>query len=319
MASDRSKEIDIARLTPNLGAQIGNLDLSQELTENEFSIVHQAFLENEVLVFRDQDIDARDQIAFGKLFGELSIHPFSPNLVDMPELIVLDNHKDNPPRLTDQWHSDETFREAPPMATILRSTITPKLGGDTMFASMSAAYEGLSDEIQRLISGLEGIFDFKPFRTLFTNDPESKRRLRKIEDEHPVRTHPVVRVHPESGRKSIFVNPQFTTGIKGMKDEESRTLLTLLFDQAKVPEYQFRHHWEQNTMIMWDNRSVLHYAIHDYYPQRRRMERVTIAGDKPFGLNAPYNGPYIGRPEIILSGQDAPPQDEGGPVRNFKR
>ena len=235
--------------------------MSHELTKDEFSIVHQAFLENEVLVFREQDIDARDQIAFGKLFGELSIHPFSPNLVDMPELIVLDNHKDNPPRLTDQWHSVETFREAPPMATILRSTITPRLGGDTMFASMSAAYEGLSDEIQRLISGLEGIFDFKPFRALFTNDLESKKRLRKIEDEHPIRTHPVVRVHPESGRKSIFVNPQFTIGIEGMKDEESRTLLTLLFDQAKVPEYQFRHHWEQNTMIIWDNRSVLHLSL----------------------------------------------------------
>ena len=319
IASDRSNDIEIVRLSQNLGAQIRNLDLSHELTEDEFSIVHQAFLENEVLVFRDQDINARDQIAFGKLFGELSIHPFSPNLVDMPELIVLDNHKDNPPRLTDQWHSDETFREAPPMATTLRSTITPKLGGDTIFASMSAAYEGLSDEIQRLISGLEGVFDFKPFRTLFTNDPESKKRLREIEDEHPIRTHPVVRVHPESGRKSIFVNPQFTIGIKGMKDEESRTLLTLLFDQAKVPEYQFRHHWEQNTMIIWDNRSVLHYAIHDYYPQRRRMERVTIAGDKPFGPDAPYNGPYIGRPEIILSEQDAPPQDGDGPVRNFKR
>ena len=144
IANDRSNNIEIVRLSRNLGAEIRNLDLSHELTEDEFSIVHQAFLENEVLVFREQDIDARDQIAFGKLFGELSIHPFSPNLVDMPELIVLDNHKDNPPRLTDQWHSDETFREAPPMATILRSTITPRLGGDTMFASMSAAYEGLS-------------------------------------------------------------------------------------------------------------------------------------------------------------------------------
>jgi len=253
------------------------------------------------------------------MFGDLSIHPFSPNLADMPELIVLDNHQGNPPRLTDQWHSDETFRETPPMATILRSTITPKLGGDTMFASMSAAYEGLSDEIQRLISGLEGIFDFKPFRTLFSNDPESKKRLREIEDEHPIRTHPVVRVHPESGRKSIFVNPQFTIGIKGMKEEESRALLTMLFDQAKVPEYQFRHHWEQNTMIMWDNRCVLHYAIHDYYPQRRRMERVTIAGDKPFGPDVPYDGPHIGRPELTLSEQDAPPQDGEEPVRNFKR
>ncbi len=213
----------------------------QHLTANEFSFLHRAFLENEFLVFRDQDIDARDQITFRRMFGDLSINPFSPNLADMPELIVLDNHQGNPPRLTDQWHGDEMFREIRPMATILRSTIMPKLGGDKTFASMSAAYERLSDEIQRLISGLEGIFDFKPIRKLFNNDPKRKKRLREIEDEHPIRTHPVVRVHPESGRRSISVNPQFKIGIKCMKEEESRALLTMLFDQAKVPEYQFRH------------------------------------------------------------------------------
>ncbi|MEE3094383.1 MAG: TauD/TfdA family dioxygenase [Pseudomonadota bacterium] len=175
------------------------------------------------------------------MFGDLSINPFTPNPADMPELIALDNHQGNPPRLTDQWHGDEMFREIRPMATILRSTIMPKLGGDKTFASMSAAYERLSDEIQRPISGLEGIFDFKPIRKLFNNDPKRKKRLREIEDEHPIRTHPVVRVHPESGRRSISVNPQFKIGIKCMKEEESRALLTMLFDQAKVPEYQFRH------------------------------------------------------------------------------
>jgi taurine dioxygenase len=316
---DRSDSIETVRLGPNIGAEIRNLNLSQPLTDGEFALVHQALLENEVLVMRDQDIATEDQLAFGRMFGDLLIHPFSPTLDGIPELIVLDNHRDNPPRLTDRWHSDETFREAPPMATILRSTITPRLGGDTMFASMTAAFEGLPDEMQRLVSSLEGIFDFKPFRTLFGDDPDSKKRLREIEDKYPIRTHPVVRVHPESGRKSIFVNPQFTIGIKGMKDSESTALLGMLFDLAKVPEYQFRLHWEPNTMVMWDNRCVLHYAIHDYYPQRRRMERVTIAGDRPFGVDAPYEGPYIGRAEIELSEQDTPPQDGDTPVRNFKR
>lgn len=142
--------------------------------------MHRAFLENEFLVFRDQDIDARYQITFGQMFGNLSVNPFTPNLADMPELIVLDNHQGNPPRLTYQWHSDETFRKTPPMATILRSTNMPKLGGDTLFASMSAAYEGLSDEIQRIISELEGIFDFKPLRELFNNDPESKKACARL-------------------------------------------------------------------------------------------------------------------------------------------
>ena len=117
----------------------------------------------------------------------------------------------------------------------------------------------------------------------------------------------------------MFVNPQFTVQIKGMNEFESRSLLTDLFDLAKIPEYQYRLHWENNTMVLWDNRSVLHYAIHDYYPQRRRMERVTVAGDKPFGPNDPYDGPFIGRPEIELFEQDETPHDDEEPVRNYKR
>ena len=312
-------DIEVKRLGRNLGAEIINLDLSMPLTSLKFKAVHRAFLEHEVLVLQNQNINSTDQLEFGRKFGTLSVHPFSPNLADIPELIVLDNHRDNPPRLTDQWHSDETFREAPPMATILRSTITPKLGGDTVFASMSAAYEGLSSKMQHFISDLEGVFDFKPFRTLFGEDAESKKKLRAIEDAYPVRTHPVVRVHPESGRKSIFVNPQFTIGIKGMKEDESRALLTTLFDQAKVPEYQYRHHWQAHMLVIWDNRCVLHYAVHDYYPQRRRMERVTIAGDRPFGPKDCYNGPYIQRPEVYISELDVPPKDDKEAVRNFKR
>ena len=171
---DRSASIETVRLGRNIGAEIRNLDLSQPLTDPEFAVVHQALLENEVLVLRDQDIATEDQLAFGRKFGDLLVHPFSPTLDGIPELIILDNHRDNPPRLTDRWHSDETFREAPPMATILRSTITPRLGGDTMFASMTAAFEGLNDEMQQLVSSLEGVFDFKPFRTLFGDDPDSK-------------------------------------------------------------------------------------------------------------------------------------------------
>ena len=139
--------------------------------------MHRAFLENEFLVFRDQDIDARYQITFGRIFGDLSINPFLPNLADMPELIVLDNHQGNPPRLTDQWHGDEMFREIRPMATILRSTIMPKLGGDKTFASMSAAYERLSDEIQRLISGLEGILRLQTHPKAFQQRSRKQKTL----------------------------------------------------------------------------------------------------------------------------------------------
>jgi taurine dioxygenase len=319
MRRKNTDSVSVSRLGRNLAAEIGGIDLSQPLDDATFPAVHRAYLENEVLIFRDQEISSDDLMAFGRRFGPLSIHPFSPTMVDTPELIVLDNHRDNPPRLTDIFHSDETFREKPPLGTVLRSTITPRIGGDTMFASMSAAYEGLNDRTQRFISGLEGEFDFKPFRTLFGNDEEGRRKLHELEDQYPQLCHPVVRVHPESGRKSIFVNRQFTIGIKGMKPSESGPLLEMLFDLAYRPEYQFRLQWQPNTIAFWDNRVVLHYAIHDYHPQRRRMERVTIAGDKPFGVDAPYDGPHIGRPEIDLIEADTPPTDNATPVRAFKQ
>lgn len=318
-AKSEQSAISVVRLGRNLGAEIRDIDLSQPLDDATFAAVNHAFLENEVLIFRDQDITPDDMMTFGRRFGPLSIHPFSPIMDDRPELIVLDNHRDNPPRLTDIWHSDETFRETPPLGTMLRSTITPRIGGDTMFASMSAAYEGLDDRMQSFLSGLEAEFDFKPFRTLFGNDEEGRRKLHELEDRWPQLTHPVIRVHPESGRKSIFVNRQFTIGIKGMKRAESEPLLEMLYGLANQPEYQFRLHWQQNTMAFWDNRVVLHYAIHDYFPQRRRMERVTIGGDKPFGVNHPYDGPVIGRPEIELTEADTPPSSDATPVRAFKR
>ena len=188
--------------------------------------------------------------------------------------------------LTDIWHSDETFRAEPPMGTMLRALIVPEIGGDTMFASMSAAFEGLSDRMQHFVSGLQGVHDFKPFRQLFSGDAEGRRSLRDFEDRYPPAVHPVVRLHPASGRKVLFVNPQFTVAIAGMEETESRSLLDQLFRQAMVPEYQIRHHWRPNTLVFWDNRAVQHYAIHDYYPQRRKMERVTMKGDKPVGVPA---------------------------------
>ncbi len=311
--------ISVVRLGRNLAAEIRDIDLSKPLDAATFTAVHHAFLENEVLIFRDQDISSADMMAFGRLFGELSVHPFSPTMADNPELIILDNHRDNPPRLTDIFHSDETFRETPPLGTILRSTITPRVGGDTMFASMSAAYEGLDDRTQRFLSGLEGEFDFKPFRTLFGNDEEGRRKLHELEDKYPQLCHPVVRVHPESGRKSIFVNRQFTIGIKGMKPSESGPLLEMLFNLAYQPEVQYRLQWQPNTIAFWDNRIVLHYAIHDYYPQRRRMERVTIKGDKPFGVDAPYDGTMIPKRDIELMEIDTPPVANAAPVRAFKQ
>jgi len=149
---------------------------------------------------------------------------------------------------------------------------------------MTAAYEGLSDRMQQFISGLEGVHDMKPFRPLFGKSEEERKKLQQFELMYPPVLHPVVRVHPESGKKVLFVNPQFTVGINGMEEQESCALLDLLFRRALVPEYQFRHHWTPHTIAMWDNRSTQHYAVHDYYPQRRYMERVTIKGGPVTGV-----------------------------------
>lgn len=280
--SDPHGSIGVRKVAAACGAEIEGVDLSAPLDDAAFQAVHDALVRHEVIVFRDQDMSAEDQKAFGRRFGELTVHPFAPSAADAPELIVFDNDADNPPWGTDVWHSDETFRAEPPMGTMLRALIVPEWGGDTLFASMSAAYDGLSDRMQQFISGLEAIHDFKPFRQLFDDDAESREKLRSFEDRYPPATHPVVRTHPISGRKVLFVNPQFTLAIKGMDEVESRTLLALLFHQAEIPEYQYRHHWTPGTLVFWDNRSVQHYAIHDYHPQRRKLERITIRGDRPF-------------------------------------
>jgi taurine dioxygenase len=277
--------VTVTRSGINLGAAIGGVDLRQPLSDAQFKAVEDTLVEHELIIFRNQDINSDNLMDFGRRFGELTVHPFAPNEgKNAPELIKFRNDEKTPPYGTDVWHSDETFRAEPPMATILCAKEVPAVGGDTMFASMSAAYDGLSDRMQQFISGLEGIHDMKPFRPLFGNSEEERKKLQHFELMYPPQLHPVVRIHPVSGRKVLFVNPQFTVGINGMEEHESRTLLDLLFRQASVPEYQFRHHWEPHTIAMWDNRSTQHYAIHDYYPQRRYMERVTIRGGAVTGV-----------------------------------
>lgn len=281
-AAGPAPRIRVRKVGAACGAEISGVDLSQALDDATFAEIEAALVEHQVIVFRDQDISTEDQKRFGRRFGELTVHPFAPSDAEAPDLIVFDNDADNPPWGTDVWHSDETFRAAPPMGTILRALIVPDYGGDTLFASMAAAYEGLSDHMQQFVSGLEAVHDFKPFRQLFDNDAESRARLRRFEDRYPPAVHPVVRTHPASGRRVLFVNPQFTVAIKGMDESESRAVLDLLFHQAEIPEYQYRHRWAANTLVFWDNRSVQHYAIHDYYPNRRKLERITIKGERPF-------------------------------------
>ena len=276
--------VSITRLGPCLGAEISGVDLRGPLDDAQRAEIEAALVEHELLVWRNQEISSEQLMDFGRRFGELSVHPFAPHEATAHELIKFHNDERTPAFGTDVWHSDETFRAEPPMATVLCAKEVPRLGGDTMFASMSAAYEGLSDRMQRFVSGLEAIHDLRPFRALFGNSEEDRKTLQRFELMYPPRVHPVVRVHPVSGRKVLFVNPQFTVAIKDMDERESRGLLDTLFQQALTPEYQYRHRWAPHTVAMWDNRSTQHYAVHDYYPQRRYMERVTIRGGPVTGV-----------------------------------
>ena len=282
---DNALTISIKQLGPHAGAEILGLDATKPLNKRSTEMIRDALMTYGVIIFRDQDITRKEQAEFAANFGVLSVHPFSPHLDEMPEMIVLDNDGDNPPLSTDVWHSDETFRLEPPMGTVLRAVIVPKVGGDTLFSSMTAAFEGLSDQMQGFISGLEAVHDFKNFKRLYNNSSEHRQRLWEMQDQFPNPVHPVVRIHPVTGKKAIFVNPQFTLAIKGMKQDESDALLDVLYRQANIPEYQFRVHWQTHMMVFWDNRTVQHYAARDYLPQRRRVERVTLKGDRPFGEN----------------------------------
>ncbi|HXE27024.1 MAG TPA: TauD/TfdA family dioxygenase [Stellaceae bacterium] len=275
--------IEVIQRGATIGAEVKGVDFSKPVDAGTASAIHDALMRYSLIYFRDAAMTPAQHVAFGRLFGELTVHPFVPHLEEFPEVVVLDNHADNPVFSTDHWHSDETFRLTPPMGSILRCLVRPETGGETLWCDMVAAYEGLSDKMQKFVSGLEAIHDFKNFRHKFDHLPPRERHLKlaEMEEELPNPAHPVVRTHPVTKRKALFVNEQFTLAIKGMREDESRALLDFLYAQSRIPEFQFRFHWEVNSMVFWDNRPLQHYAANDYYPQRRTMHRVTIKGDQP--------------------------------------
>lgn len=274
-----------------LGVEVTGVDLSKPLTAEIIEEIKDAHANYGVIVFPNQFISSEDLQRFGRYFGKLSVHPFSTNTEGNPELIIFDNKEGNPPASTDVWHTDETFRECPPMGTILYSKIIPNYGGDTNFASMSAIYDGLSDRLQNFLSGLEAVHNLGPFQNLFPDTAEGRKNKYLAQEKYQSVTHPVIRVHSVTGRKILFVNPQFTTHIKGMAQDESRSILDMLFKKTPMHEYHYRHKWDENMLVFWDNQAVQHSALHDYYPQQRMMERVTINNSQPPIADAPAPDP----------------------------
>jgi taurine dioxygenase len=263
-------------LSPTIGAELHGVGLAAPLDDETLAEVRRALLEYKVIFFRDQDITPEQHVAFARRFGELEVHPFVPHRDGFPEVMVLKKNE----RLggyENVWHSDVTWRLAPSLGSVLLAREVPDVGGDTLFSDMYAAYEGLDDDLRQTLEGRRAVHDFTHTFGRFMSAEE----LAKKQAEFPPAEHPVVRTHPETGRKGLYVNAAFTSHILGMGREESDALLELLYRQASIPEYQCRFHWRRHSIAFWDNRAVQHYAVSDYWPQRRLMERVTIVGDTP--------------------------------------
>lgn len=267
-------------LSPVIGTEVHGIDLANDDTETA-DWLSTLLVERKVLFFRDQDISKEAHISFARHFGELEVHPFIENDSGHPEIVRLENDKDRPPYIN-VWHSDVTWREEPSLGSILRARIVPEVGGDTLFANMEAAYDGLDDATRKEIDGLYAIHDNENFLNRMRMRGATEEEIEAKRAEFPAQRHPIVRTHPVSGRKSLYVNRAFTRRIEGMDTEASDALLQKLFLQAWIPDYQCRFRWAPNSFAFWDNRAAQHYAAADYYPEKRSMERVTIIGDRPY-------------------------------------
>ena len=263
------------------------IDLSAPLTPQTVADISAALVRYKVLFFCEQDMTTEQQLAFARQFGPLEIHPFTEGSSDFvnrdqhPEVLTIESTEQKPAS-ANYWHSDVTWRQTPSLGSVLRAVIVPPYGGDTLWANMAAAYEGLPDAMQQRLSGMEALHDWEGFRRKLRANQVPEEKINALMEQYPVATHPVVRTHPVSGEKIIYVNRVFTTAIKDMAEVESNALLEQLYVLASIPEYQVRFQWQPGSVAFWDNRSTQHYAVADFYPQHRQMARVTIAGDKPF-------------------------------------
>lgn len=264
----------VTPLGATIGAEITGVDLRDEPGPELREELHRALLEWKVLFFPGQQLTSAQQRAFGLLWGELETNP----MLEQGESADVVRFGRGPRTFENIWHVDTSFRPEPAMGAVLRMVTAPPRGGDTLWADMAVAYDNLADDVKARIDEAVAEHDMVPGFARFL-DPA---KLARLEPAFPPVHHPVVRIHPETGRRTLYVNASFTTRIVGMPREESDTLLRHLFAQAHVPEYQVRYRWTEGTVAFWDNRATQHYAVGDYHPHPRVAERVAIAGDRPF-------------------------------------
>lgn len=294
--TDMPSTITVTPMSPTIGAELSGVDLRLPQTDETLTAIRQALLDWKVVFFRDQDVTHEQHLDFGRRFGELEIHPFVEQHPEYPEVLKI-THDAESHGFENVWHSDVTWRVAPSLGSILLMKEAPPLGGDTLFADMYAAYDGLSDAIKEEIDGAVARHDFSGFRRGMIRRGASDAEVQAFNELYPNPEHPVVRTHPETGRRGLYVNIAFTKEIIGMTPERSSEVLALLYDQAKFPEYQCRFRWQKHSIAFWDNRACQHYAVSDYWPNNRSVERVTVVGDVPyFDADQPVTGRAEQRP-----------------------
>jgi taurine dioxygenase len=263
----------------DLGEKYADIQMGprqHQLPAEVFAEIEQALLDYKVIFFRDQHVDAAQQVAFARRFGELELHPFIPPNGEFPELCRFEK-SEKMGGYENLWHHDVTWRERPSRLAILHSIAVPETGGDTLFADMHAAYGGLDDAWQQRALGLNMVHDYmRAFGALVPPDREAEMRAK-----FPQVTHPAVCTHERSGRRYLYVNRAFTEHIEGLSREESLPTIAHLARQAEFPEYQCRFHWTPKAIAIWDNRAVQHYAASDYWPDVRIMERASVVGERP--------------------------------------
>ena len=269
--------IEVRKLSPVIGAEIHGVDLGGALGNQQFQEIHDALMDNLVIFFRDQKLSVDQHKAFGQRFGRLHIHPNAPQLIEgHPEILVIKADEKSKHVAGEEWHSDVSCDEEPPMGSILYLTeVPPDGGGDTMFANMYRAYETLSEPIKQMLVGLTAIHDSLKAHSHQVNKKEGAQNFPRSE-------HPILRTHPVTGRTALYVNRGFTTRIPQLKKHESDAILEMLWRHVETPELQCRFKWQPNSIAFWDNRCAQHHALFDYHPHRRYGHRVTVCGNKPF-------------------------------------
>ena len=273
-----SSTLTIRRVAGALGAEISGVDLSEPQNDKTIAAIRQALVEYQVVFFRDQDLTPAQQAAFGTRFGPLNIHPYVSGMAGQPEVMEIIKVPSDRTNFGGGWHSDMSFLQTPAIGSILYALELPAFGGDTLFSSQAAAFEALSPGLQATLEGLNAVHSAA--REYSAQGPSAQKRssmtVAEADGYVGEYIHPMVLVHPETGRKALYVNPAFTMKIEGWKTKESKALLDYLFEHCRFEGFTCRFTWQKGSVAFWDNRSVWHFALNDYPGQRRHMRRVTV-------------------------------------------